>query len=256
MLCTVQIHLQGRHHTLLPATTFEAARGDLLLVAATGQDRRTALALALTGRMKPSGGSVQLDGRADMKALRRRSAVVDSPAVNAPERHLTVRSLAAEDLVLVPHKFRGRTRPAAWLAARGYAGTTGKWVEELGSTELLKLQLELALANPEVQVLVADSPDRHSTDPDTWLPLLASAAAGQLGREAGRGPVLVAVVAGIPEGWEGPTAYAGNAVPEAPEPDAPEPQTPRRTDRKPKRRSRRPASNAPQCPPNPSPANL
>ena len=219
MLTTHQLHIDGRHHTLLPATTLEALRGDLLLVQADGQSRRTALALALTGRMKPSTGTVAMGHEGSMATLRRRSAIIDAPEVNAPEHHLTVRSLASEDLALVPLKFRDRTRPTEWLVRHGFRDILDKWVEEVDSGRLLHLQLELALADSCVDLVVIDSPDRHTANTDAWLPLLTRLATGELGRGADassetplRPLIVVAVVGSIPSDWNGPTAVAGEDI--------------------------------------------
>lgn len=219
MLTTSQLHIDGRHHTLLPATTVEARKAEVLLIQADGQERRTALALALTGRMRPSSGSVALGHDGAMTALRKRSAIVDSPDVNAPEHHLTVRSLVSEDLALVPLAFRDRTRPTAWLVKHGFRDILDQWVQALAPGRLLHLQLELTLANQYVDVVVVDSPDRHTADPSAWLALLEQAAAGQLGRDPDspadtppRPLIVVGVVGRLPDGWTGPTALAGNAT--------------------------------------------
>ncbi|WP_425862675.1 ABC transporter ATP-binding protein [Arthrobacter sp. TWP1-1] len=219
MLTTNQLHIDGRRHTLLPATTLEARRSEVLLIQADGQERRTALALALTGRMKPSTGSVSLGHDASLAGLRRRSAIIDAPDVNAPENHLTVRSLASEDLALVPFKFRDRTRPTAWLVKHGFRDILGQWIEELAPARLLQLQLELALTNRDVDVVVVDSPDRHTADTTAWLPLLEQLAAGTMGRGPDvhadtplRPLVVVGVVGRIPDEWTGATEVAGNGV--------------------------------------------
>ena len=217
MLSTNRLHIDGRRHTLLPATTLEANRAEVLLVQADGQERRTALSLALTGRMKPSSGTVTLGHDGSMASLRRRSAVVDAPGVNAPEQHLSVKSLTAEDLALVPLKFRDRTRPTEWLVKNGFRDILDQWVEQLAPNRLLHLQLELALANHDVELLVVDSPDRHTADSTAWLPLLQQAAAGNFGVEpnAGNPPrnlLVIGVVGQLPEGWDGPTAFVGNAM--------------------------------------------
>ncbi|WP_181034086.1 ABC transporter ATP-binding protein [Arthrobacter sp. GMC3] len=219
MLTTSQLHIDGRHHTLLPATTVEAHKAEVLLIQADGQERRTALALALSGRMKPSSGSVSLGHDGSMAALRQRSAIVDSPDVNAPEHHLTVRSLVSEDLALVPLAFRDRTRPTAWLVKHGFRDILEQWVEALAPGRLLHLQLELALANQFVDLLVVDSPDRHTADPSVWLPLLQQAAAGELGHAPDapadtppRPLMVIGVVGRLPDDWTGPSALAGNAT--------------------------------------------
>lgn len=218
MLSTNRLHIDGRRHTLLPATTLEANRAEVLLVQADGQERRTALALALTGRMKPSTGTVVLGHNDSMASLRRSSAIIDAPDVNAPEHHLSVKSLASEDLALVPTKFRERTRPTEWLVTHGFRDILEQWIEELAPARLLHLQLELALADRDVDLLVVDSPDRHTADVDAWLPLLERAAAGELGHgpnvAAGSQPrqlLVVGVVGRLPDRWEGPAIVAGNA---------------------------------------------
>ncbi len=217
MLTTHQLQINGRRHTLVPATTLESRRAEVLLVQADGQERRTATALTLTGRMKPSSGTVTLGHDGSLSSLRRRSAVVDAPGVNAPEQHLSVRSLTAEDLALVPLKFRDRTRPTEWLVKKGFRDILDKWVEQLAPNRMLHLQLELALANHDVELLVVDSPDRHTADSTAWLPLLQQAAAGDLGVEPNSGNpprtlLVIGVVGQLPDGWDGPTAFVGNAT--------------------------------------------
>ncbi|RAN76046.1 hypothetical protein B5P43_23885 [Bacillus sp. SRB_336] len=222
MLSANHLSIAGRHHVLVPATTLEAHPGQVLLVQADGQEGRTALSLALAGRMKPSGGSVALGHDHATAALRKRSDIIGSPGVSAPENHLTVRSLVSEDLALVPFKFRDRTRPAAWLVEHGFRDSLDKRVEELDAVRLLHLQLELAQANRDVDLLVVDSPDRHTTETGRWLSLLELAAAGRLGRGTRlnavtdeRRLILVGVVARIPDGWMGPTAVAGRSAEQA-----------------------------------------
>ncbi|WP_192841599.1 ABC transporter ATP-binding protein [Arthrobacter sp. ERGS1:01] len=207
MLTANKLHIAGRRHTLLPATTLEAQPGAVLLIQADGQERRTALSLALTGRMKPSSGAVALGHDKTLSGLRKHSVIVDSPDVNEPENHLTVRSLAAEDLALVPSKFRDRTRPTAWLVKHGFRDIVTKWVEELEPARLLHLQIELALSNPAATLMVVDSPDRHTADVGAWLPLLVQAAA-----DTARPLVVVGVVGRLPDDWDGPAIIAGNAV--------------------------------------------
>ncbi|MHA7271620.1 ABC transporter ATP-binding protein [Arthrobacter sp. HLT1-20] len=219
MLTAHQLHIDGRRHTLLPATSVEAPRGQVLLIQADGQERRTALSLALTGRMKPSTGTVSLGHESSMASLRRRSAIVDAPDVNAPENHLTVRSLTSEDLALVPLKFRDRTRPTEWLVRHGFRDILQKWVEELEPARLLHLQLELALANKDVDVVVVDSPDRHTADVAAWLPLLEQTASGTMGLDPDapadaplRPLMVIGVVGRLPDEWGGSAAVAGNAL--------------------------------------------
>ena len=223
MLCVQQLSVTGRRDDLLPPTSLEAARGDLLLVEGVRQDQRTALALALSGRMKPSAGTVGWDGSARIKDLRQASSVVDSPGVNEPEQHLSVRDLVTEDLALVPRRHRSAARSTPWLRLNGFEDIAGLWTEQLPAGRRIELLTALALANPDTGLLVVDSPDRHSGDPADWLPRLQ-----ELAHDAGRPLAVVATVTRIPDGWTGPTAVIGNAAPQAdgticlPEPLQPE----------------------------------
>jgi hypothetical protein len=212
VLSATELYVKGRHQDLLPATTLHAPSGTLLLVQADRQDTRTALAVTLSGRMKPTAGTASWGHDPDIAHLRRHTALLDAPGVNEPERHLSVKDLVAEDLALVPRKFRDRTRPAAWLARNGHSELIGKWVEELQPEERLNLLADLAQADADVEVLVVDSPDRHSGDPQDWLPLLRRLA-GRTGHngadDGGRGLTVIATVGSVPAEWDGAVARAG-----------------------------------------------
>ena len=200
--------MTGRRDDLLPPTSLEAARGELLLVQGPRQDQRTALALALSGRMRPGSGTIGWDGSARIKVLRQASSVVDSPGVNEPEQHLSVRDLVTEDLALIPRRHRGALRSTPWLQLNNFEDIAGLWTEQLPAGRRIELLTALALANPDTDLLVVDSPDRHSGDAADWLPRLA-----ELAHDAGRPLAVVATVARIPDGWTGPAAVIGNAVP-------------------------------------------
>jgi hypothetical protein len=226
LLRVQQLSVNGRRDELLPATSLQVRRGDLLLVAGKRQDQRTALALALSGRLKPSAGhfawdGAEWDGSRGIKALRQASAVVDAPGVNEPEPHLSVRDLATEDLALVPRRYRGPLLSRPWLKVNRFEDIAGLWTEQLPASRRIELLTALSLANPATDLLVLDSPDRHG-DPADWLPLLEERA-----YDAGRPLAVVAVVMTIPAGWTGPRAAIGNAVPAAgdqPAGDEPDPE--------------------------------
>ena len=204
MLSAENLFLKGRHSALLPSTSLEANTGGLLLVSGDDQSTRTALALALSGRLRPTSGTVAWGHSARLEHLRRHSALIDSPEVNEPERHLRVRDLVAEDLALVPRRNRPRGKAADWLKSEGLSDLGSRWVEELEPAVRLQTLTRLALADFTVELLVFDSPDRHDADPDTWLPVLAGSLASP-----SRLVTAVAVVARIPPEWTGPTAAAG-----------------------------------------------
>jgi ABC-type branched-subunit amino acid transport system ATPase component len=209
LLSVQQLSVDGRRDSLLPATSLQAARGGLLLVTGARQDQRTALALTVSGRMKPSDGTVEWDGGAGIRQLRAASAVVDSPGVNEPEQHLSVRDLVTEDLALVPRRYRGALLSQPWLKVNRFEDIAGLWVEQLDARRRTELLTALALANPNTDLLVLDSPDRHGGDPADWLPRLE-----QLAYDAGRPLAVVATVSSLPGGWAGAAASIGNAVPD------------------------------------------
>ena len=210
MLSARQLHAKGRRDPLLPSTTLSVARGELLLVAGDRQDQRTALALLLSGRMKPGSGDLHWDDSRRTKQLRLAAALVDSPGVNEPEEHLSVRDLVTEDLALVPRRYRGALLSGPWLKVNRFEDIAGLWTEQLEPGRRLELLTALALANPRTDLLVVDSPDRHSADHLTWLPRLQ-----ELAYDAGRPLAVVAAVSAVPSSWDGPVAVIGNAGREA-----------------------------------------
>ena len=215
MLRVQQLSVNGRRDELLPATSLQVRRGELLLVSGKRPDQRTALALALSGRLKPAAGhfewdGTEWDGSTRTRTLRQASAVVDSPGVNEPEQHLSVRDLVTEDLALVPRRYRGPLLSRPWLRLNRFEDIAGLWTDQLPASRRIELLTALALANPHTDLLVLDSPDRHG-DPGDWLPRLE-----ELAYDAGRPLAVVAVVMSVPAGWTGPAAAIGNAGAPAP----------------------------------------
>jgi hypothetical protein len=215
VLSVQQLQINGRRGDLLPATSLQVRRGELLLVAGEGQDQRTALALALSGRMKPSNGVLSWDTTTKTKKIRLASALVDSPGVNEPEQHLSVRDLVTEDLSLIPRRYRGALLSKPWLKVNSFEDIAGLWIEQIPAARRLELLTALALADPATDLLVVDSPDRHSADPAAWLPRLQA-----LASDAGRPLAVVAVVGALPDNWTGAAAVIGNSVMHPPEPEA------------------------------------
>lgn len=207
MLLAQQLSVRGRRESLLPATSLQARRGELILATGQRQDQRTALALTLSGRMKPDGGSVDWDGAQDIRPLRLASALVDAVGVSEPEQHLSVRGLVAEDLALIPRRYRGALLSGPWLKANSFEDIAGHWPEQLHPSRRLELLTSLALANPRTDLLVVDSPDRHTADADDWLPRLQ-----ELASDAGRQIAVVVTIAAPPPSWSGPVAAIGNAA--------------------------------------------
>ena len=207
MLSAQQLHVRGRRDPLLPGTSLQVSRGELILVAGERQEHRTALALVLSGRMKTTSGSVSWDGNRGIRRVRTASALVDAPGVNEPERHLSVRDLVTEDLALIPRRYRGALLSNPWLKVNSFEDIADQWIEQLEPLRRLELLTALALANPHTDLLVVDSPDQHSAHHADWLPRLQG-----LAFDAGRPLAVIATVGALPPSWDGPAAIIGNGV--------------------------------------------
>jgi hypothetical protein len=155
--------------------------------------------------MKATSGSVSWDGHRETRRVRSASALVDAPGVNEPERHLSVRDLVTEDLALIPRRYRGALLSNPWLKVNSFEDIADQWIEQLDPLRRLELLTALALANPHTDLLVVDSPDRHTADPANWLPRLE-----QLASDAGRPLAVAATVGALPPSWSGPFASIGN----------------------------------------------
>ena len=119
----MEIHAQrvgvtGAHGPLLRPTTLRIGPGEFALVAGDPGDGHTALGLALSGRLRPSTGSVLLDGRDAAAELRAKVALVDAPEVNEPEAALTLRTVVGEELAMIGRR-GGRKAVADWLVEHG-----------------------------------------------------------------------------------------------------------------------------------------
>jgi ABC-type cobalamin/Fe3+-siderophores transport system ATPase subunit len=171
----VEIHAQrvgvtGAHGPLLRPTTLRIGAGEFALVAGEPGSGHTALGLALSGRLRPSTGSVLLDGAENPSELRRRVALVDAPEVNEPEAALKLHTVIGEELAMIGRR-SGRKAVADWLVEHGAEEHADKRFEHVPADLRCALLLELAAARPGVATLVLDCPDRYHGTPETWLAL-------------------------------------------------------------------------------------
>jgi len=167
-----QVHVQGRRGPLLRLDHLELETGECVLLAGEPGQGHTALALALTGRLAPHTGRVRLlrdDGSptTQRKELRRRSAVVDLPAVSEPVEAVRVGTVAAEDLALARRTVWPGV-PGGWLAAHRLASLERNRVDTLPGAVRTALLTALAAERKGVRFLVLSLPDRHGGDPSQW----------------------------------------------------------------------------------------
>lgn len=165
-----EIEVAGAHGPLLQSTSLRVDNGHAHLVPGIHGPGLTSLALALSGRLRPSAGRVLLDGRDDPKALRRKVAVVDAPEVTAPEDAVPVRDVVAEGLSIADRR-SGRRAVREWLEGRDAEQFGGERTENLPPQVRTRLLVDLAVESRHVSALVLDSPDRHGGDPHAWFAL-------------------------------------------------------------------------------------
>ena len=206
MLSVDNIWAKGRHTPLFDRTTFSVGEGEVIIV----QGERTSLALALTGRLPLSGGTISWSEGDDeprpisMKRLRALSSVVDSPDVTAPEQHMRVHDYVSEMLSYNLPIF-GRSRASRWLAERGLEDLDTLWMDEISGEMNMELMAALAQHSPS-DLLVFDTPSRHLNHTYMWLPYLEELAADE-----DRPRTVVAIVPHISESWHGARAVVGHA---------------------------------------------
>ncbi|MCB4209070.1 ABC transporter ATP-binding protein [Arthrobacter sp. UM1] len=205
MLTADQVSFRGHHAPILTPTSLQAAPGEVTVVVGSTQEARTALALILTDRLRPSAGTVKVEGS---PRLRARSSLVDAPEISEPGPEMRVIDLATEEFALSPTSppWGLRRRARAWLEENGFADIAGDYLEQLAGPDLVSLQARLALVNGNVDVVVVDAPDRRAGE-GAWLEPLEELAAEHPGL------VVVAVVTEAPEGFAGRVCEIGTGRP-------------------------------------------
>ena len=158
---------KGRAGGILPPTSLVLESGRATLATAETEQRPSVLGLIATGRMRPSAGTVTVDGRRSARRVRRASALIDAPDVNDPAPDVTVAGIVAEELM-----FAGRrSDPLAarrWLDEHGLRPLAATPIGEVSADDRIRMLLELASLRPGVEALVLVSPDRHGGDPVHW----------------------------------------------------------------------------------------
>lgn len=163
-----RVAVTGAHGPLLRATSLRVRPGELAVVAGDPGQGHTAFGLALTGRITPSAGSVE-PGAAE---LRERAVLVDAPGVTEPEPGLKVVDVIAEELALT----RVRRSRTDLLDKHGLTARTR--FEAVPPAARIALLTDLV--RPGADLLVLDTPDRHTADVGDWWPTaLAQAQAGR-----------------------------------------------------------------------------
>ncbi|WP_017974413.1 ATP-binding cassette domain-containing protein [Actinopolyspora halophila] len=169
------VEVAGPHGPLLDPTSLHIRSGELLLVAGPPGSGRTALALALSGRLRPDSGTVLRNGHACPSRLRRATAVVDSAGITEPEGSVELSEAVAEGLGLGGRPF-GRRAVRRWLSEHGLHRSARKRFEQLAPECRTRVLLDLARVARGTEALLLDCPDRHGGDPLSWYTAAREAA--------------------------------------------------------------------------------
>ncbi|MEU0882515.1 ATP-binding cassette domain-containing protein [Lentzea sp. NPDC005914] len=158
--------VNGGHGPLLRPTSLTVKPGELTLVAGEPGTGHTALALLLSGRMKPSTGTVS----PDPKILRKQVVLVDAPEVNEPEDSLTLSAVVGEELAMNGMR-SGKKAVHDWLVEHAADEHASKRFEHVPAHTRCAVMLELAAERPGVTTLILDCPDRYHPNPREWFAL-------------------------------------------------------------------------------------
>nr|WP_042186942.1 ATP-binding cassette domain-containing protein [Kibdelosporangium sp. MJ126-NF4]CEL17687.1 hypothetical protein [Kibdelosporangium sp. MJ126-NF4]CTQ91086.1 hypothetical protein [Kibdelosporangium sp. MJ126-NF4] len=170
-----RVGVDGPHGPLLRPTSLTVREGEVTLVTGEPGAGHTTLALALGGRIRPSHGTVTLDGEQDAATLRQHVVLVDAPGVNEPEDGLKLGDAIAEELMNAGQR-ANRAAVREWLRAQDAEQYVGQRVDNVPPQVRTRLLVEAASAKPSVRALLLDQPDRHVSDPQTWWPQAATQA--------------------------------------------------------------------------------
>jgi ABC-type hemin transport system ATPase subunit len=165
-----RVGVDGPHGPLLKPTSLRVRPGELVLVAGEPGTGHTALGLVLSGRMRPSTGTVRLDGRSAGAALRKQVALVDAPEVSEPEEALTLVAVVGEELAMA-RRPSSRKAVLEWLSEHDASEHASDRFEHVPPTVRCRLLLELAATRPGVRALILDRPDRYHPEPRQWWEL-------------------------------------------------------------------------------------
>jgi ABC-type multidrug transport system ATPase subunit len=151
----------------LPPTSLTVESGRLTIVHGEPGVGITAFGLALAGRIKPTTGTVTLDDAMGATKLRDLVAVVDAPGVSEPDDALPVRVVVGEELALA-HRPASKDAVARWLTENDAAAFANMRFESLTAQMRTRLLTTLAASREGIKMLVLDTPDRHTSDVDSW----------------------------------------------------------------------------------------
>lgn len=152
--------MDGPHGPLLRPTSVSFAEGRASLVVGPPGAGHTALALALSGRIRPCAGHVTIDGQRSLAVLRRRVAPVDVAGVSEPDDVVPFGTAIGEELAMCGLR-ASRAAVRAYLTERGADDFGARRVEDVPPDIRTWLLTDLAMRRPGIQGIVIACPDRY-----------------------------------------------------------------------------------------------
>ncbi|MEU0494879.1 hypothetical protein [Mycobacterium sp. NPDC006124] len=200
-IVATDISVSGPRGPVYGPLTCEIPRGGLTVLLAPPGAGRTALLMTLAGRMKPTGGTLEVFGESNVRTIFGASALAGVEEVDAVYESVTVGDLLTEKLRWDAPWYRVVRRAGAADLTRVCAPVFGalplprlhSYVDELG--ELDALLLRVALANTTTPPLLVVGPLDQVAHDESRADLV-----GRLVDLGGRQTVLTASANPLPEG--------------------------------------------------------
>ncbi|MBM7515210.1 hypothetical protein [Nocardioides nitrophenolicus] len=165
---------------LLEPTSVELTPGEVVVAVGRPGHGNVALALALAGRLRLTGGTVALGEDASPGVLQAAVVLVDVPGVTEPDDSVPFRVVVAEELALAGRP-AGPRSASSWLRAHRLGTGPGLRTEDVPPADRVRSLTELGAARPDARFLVLVSPDRHGLHRRDWWPPVRAAADAGLG---------------------------------------------------------------------------
>lgn len=154
------ITVDGPHGPLLRRTSVSFSDGSASLVVGPPGAGHTALALTVSGRLRPSSGHVTIDGDRSPGALRRLVAPVDVAGVSEPDDVVPFGTVIGEELAMCGRR-GSPSAVRAYLTERGADDFAATRVEDVPPDIRTWLLADLAMQRSGVEGIVIACPDRY-----------------------------------------------------------------------------------------------
>lgn len=160
----------------VPPLTLWAGPGVPTVVRVQTAERPMLVSMMLAGRIAANSGTIRVDDRIDADALRRHTALVDTPVVAEPTPGVGLIGVIAEELTFAGLP-AGRRVVRAFLERHELLRFARVPMRALAPNDRVRLLCELALLRPGIRAIILTSPERHGGEPEKWYESLETIAA-------------------------------------------------------------------------------